>query len=161
MKNDPFKTVIKRFEEFTVTELYEVLALRQQVFVVEQNCVYQDLDGLDDKAIHIFMKDQDQNRIIAYARIFPPGVVNDHKAVIGRVVVHEEFRNKGLGNRIMVESIEFCKRTYTGQDIKISAQTYLESFYTALGFVDTGVHYLEDGIPHMAMILSISNNLKR
>ena len=144
---------ISKLEELGVEELYEILALRQEVFVVEQNCVYQDLDGLDHLADHISLKKQNIGRIIAYARVFAPGTVNDDTVVIGRVLVKEQFRKMGLGKKIMEESIAHCKTKYIGADIKISAQTYLNSFYTSLGFEDTGDHYLEDGIPHMAMVL--------
>jgi len=150
-----FRSVIQNFNEFTIEGLYEVMALRQEVFVVEQDCVYQDLDGLDEKAIHFSLIDQELNSIIAYARVFPPGTINENKAVIGRVVVRKTHRERGFGKIIMEETILYCKTHFQETDIKISAQTYLETFYTSLGFKDTGDHYLEDGIPHMAMILAV------
>jgi ElaA protein len=154
MEDNSYKSVVKRFEDLAPKELYDLLALRQEVFVVEQNCVYQDLDGKDQSAIHFLITEPATNEIIAYARAFAPGTVNDSKAVIGRVVVREKYRKMGLGKRVMVESIDYCHQNFPGYAVKISAQTYLKSFYTSLGFIDTGVHYLEDGIPHMAMVLT-------
>ncbi|MFM1879638.1 MAG: hypothetical protein RLZZ241_2504 [Bacteroidota bacterium] len=144
------ETVIKQFHELTLHELYEILRLRAQVFVVEQNCVYQDLDGKDYKAWHIL--GYRQNQIVAYTRIFAAGDYYEN-AAIGRVVVDESVRKLKLGQQIMEVSIaairEFFDATST---IQISAQSHLKKFYNQLGFKHVGPEYLEDGIPHIQMI---------
>ena len=140
---------IKTFQELTLDELYSVLQLRSEVFVVEQNCVYQDMDGKDKKALHILgFKD---NELVAYTRIFKPG---DYfkEASIGRVVVKNNYRGIGLAYSIMKSSIEVIQEHYKETMIKVSAQTYLREFYNNLGFKLVGEEYLEDGIPHIAMI---------
>ncbi len=140
---------IKSFSEFSTQELYDILQLRSEVFVVEQDCVYQDLDGNDQKAIHILGYDEDQ--LAAYTRIFKPGNYFE-ECSIGRVVVSPLHRGKSYGKDIMLSSIAFAKAE-AYPSIKISAQCYLDKFYTDLGFISTGEKYLEDGIPHQAMIL--------
>jgi ElaA protein len=143
------KILIKNFKELTTTELYEILQLRSEVFVVEQDCVYQDIDGKDDKALHILgVKDE---KVIAYTRCFNKG---DYfkEASIGRVVVKESERKYHYGNKIMKVSIEAIERHFKTETIKISAQVYLQKFYTQLGFENVGEEYLEDGIPHIAML---------
>ncbi|AUC78685.1 GNAT family N-acetyltransferase [Nonlabens sp. MB-3u-79] len=143
------KTTVKSFSELPTQELYAVLQLRSEVFVVEQDCVYQDLDGKDQKALHILGYEQDQ--LVAYTRIFKPGDYFEQSS-IGRVVVSPQHRGKSYGQEIMKASLAFAKaENYTS--IKISAQCYLDKFYTDLGFVFTGEKYLEDGIPHQAMLL--------
>ncbi|WP_438961197.1 GNAT family N-acetyltransferase [Nonlabens sp.] len=140
---------IKTFDQFDIHELYEVLQLRSEVFVVEQDCVYQDLDGKDQKAIHILGYVNDH--LVAYTRIFQPGDYFD-QASIGRVVVSLKNRGEAYGQEIMKASVKYCKEQgFT--TIKISAQCYLDKFYTDLGFISTGEKYLEDGIPHQAMVL--------
>jgi len=140
---------IKSFSEFNVNELYAVLQLRTEVFVVEQNCVYQDLDGKDQKAIHIL--GYVNEILVAYTRIFQPGDYFE-QASIGRVVVNPKNRGEAYGQKIMHASINYCKDQYW-ESIKISAQCYLDKFYKDLGFQDTGERYLEDGIPHQAMVM--------
>ncbi|APQ17313.1 GNAT family N-acetyltransferase [Maribacter hydrothermalis] len=140
---------VKEFGEITTLELYEVLQLRTEIFVVEQDCVYQDLDGKDDKAIHVI--GYNNNKIVAYTRIFKPGYYFNESS-IGRVAVHKEYRNYGYGKDIMQASINAVKEKFNEDDIKISAQVYLTKFYTELGFRTIGEGYLEDGIPHIAMI---------
>jgi ElaA protein len=141
---------VKTFEELNTTELYNILQLRSAVFVVEQDCVYQDLDGKDQKALHVI--GTKNKNVIAYTRIFKSG---DYfkEASIGRVVVAEGERRYGYGKVIMDASIQAVKQRLGETVIKISAQTYLTSFYNSLGFKETGEGYLEDGIPHIAMIL--------
>ena len=119
------------------------------MFVVEQDCVYQDLDGKDKKALHVIGKKE--NRTVAYTRIFGPG---DYfkEASIGRVVVAQSERKYGFGKQIMEASIKAIKDEYKEDIIKLSAQTYLKNFYNDLGFVAVGEPYLEDGIPHVAMV---------
>lgn len=143
------KINIKTFNELSIGELYDILKLRSEVFVVEQNCVYQDIDGTDQKALHVF--GVVENKIIAYTRCFKPG---DYfkEASIGRVVVKESQRKYKKGNKIMNSSIEAIEKHYNTKTIKISAQCYLNKFYIRLGFKSIGKKYLEDGISHVAMI---------
>ncbi len=141
--------LVKKFEELTTTELYELLQLRSEVFVVEQDCVYQDIDGKDDKALHIIgVKDR---QIVAYARCFKPGVYFK-EAAIGRVVVSEVQRKHGYGHDIIEASIEAISKTYNATTIRLSGQKYLIKFYESHGFKQVGEGYLEDGIPHVAMV---------
>ncbi len=142
------KTFIKLFNELSLQELYAILCLRNEVFVVEQNCVYQDTDNKDQKAWHIFIKKNEE--IIAYARVFKPGDYFE-KASIGRVVVNPKFRGQEFGKKIMNDSINFIKKLGF-DEIEISAQTYLLKFYNELGFNRVGEEYLEDGLPHCKMI---------
>ena len=139
----------KTFKDLTTIELYNLLQLRSEVFVVEQDCVYQDLDGKDEKALHIIGKKD--NKIVAYTRVFKPG---DYftEASIGRVVVSKEERQHKYGYDIMEASIKAVKDYFNETKIKLSAQTYLKQFYNNLGFKEKGEEYLEDGIPHVAMV---------
>lgn len=143
------ETQVKKFSELKLEELYRILQLRSEVFVVEQDCVYQDLDGKDEKALHVLGFKND--KIIAYTRIFKPGLYFD-EASIGRVVVAKNERDYKYGHDIMKASIEAVKDYFNTSEIKISAQCYLNTFYTNLGFKKVGEEYLEDGIPHIAMI---------
>lgn len=143
------KTTIKKFEALTTNELYAILRLRSEVFVVEQDCVYQDLDDKDKKALHVI--GWYGNTIVAYTRIFDVKLYFN-EASIGRVVVDQKHRSKGFGTDIMNASIDAIKKHYNQTQIKISAQTYLIKFYNKLGFKEQGKPYLEDGIPHTAMI---------
>ena len=140
---------VKTFNQLTLDELYYLLQLRSQVFVVEQDCVYQDVDGKDHTALHVIGKID--NTIIAYTRIFKPG---DYfkEASIGRVVVSKTFRHLNYGHQLMISSIEAVEMSFNTKEIKLSAQKYLEKFYNNLGFIKSGESYLEDGIPHIAMI---------
>lgn len=140
---------IKQYEFITRDELYDILQLRAEVFVVEQDCVYQDVDGKDHKAIHVLGYKED--KLIAYTRIFGPGDYFN-QASIGRVVVSEKERKHKYGYDLMNASIEAVKKYYDEHIIKISAQVYLKRFYNNLGFKEIGEGYLEDGIPHIGMI---------
>ena len=140
---------IKNYNELTTEELYSLLQLRSQVFVIEQNCVYQDIDGKDKKSLHVLGKKD--NVIVAYSRIFKKGDYFKESS-IGRVVVDKNSRHFQYGSQIMQASIEAIQNTFDTKIIKISAQLYLENFYTGFGFKPTGNSYLEDGIPHVAMI---------
>ncbi|MAS18826.1 MAG: GNAT family N-acetyltransferase [Leeuwenhoekiella sp.] len=140
---------IKAFNELTLNSLYEVLQLRAEVFVVEQNCPYQDVDGKDQKAMHILGYHKEQ--LVAYTRVFEPGYYFDN-ASIGRVVVKENARQYGFGKDIMKASIAFIEDTLDLSTIELSAQTYLKKFYNDLGFQEIGEGYLEDDIPHIRMI---------
>lgn len=140
---------VKTFKQLTIQELYNLLQLRSEVFVVEQDCVYQDIDYKDQKARHVLgLKN---NKIIAYTRIFKPGDYFDF-ASIGRVVVAKNERQHKYGYDIMNASAEAIKNHFTETKIKISAQVYLKNFYKNLGFKAIGDEYLEDNIPHIAMI---------
>ena len=141
--------IVKEFNELSIQELYNILQLRSDVFVVEQNCVYQDLDGKDAKALHVI--GTKNNRVVAYTRIFKPGNYFDESS-IGRVAVHKDHRKYGYGKNIMQASINAVHEKFGKQKIKISAQTYLKKFYIELGFKIKGEDYLEDGIPHITMI---------
>lgn len=140
---------IKTFQELTTKELYDLIQLRLDVFCVEQNCVYQDLDGKDEKAIHVIGKKN--HRIIAYTRVFKPGDYFKESS-IGRVVVRKDERQHKYGYDIMKASIQAVKEYFNETTIKLSAQTYLRKFYNNLGFKEIGEEYLEDGIPHIAMV---------
>ena len=139
---------IRRFEALTTVELYFALQLRSEVFVLEQNCVYQDIDGKDLKALHVIGEDNGQ--IVAYARLFKR---NDYfeEASIGRVVVKPTYRDKKLGHILMREAIYFMKHQLGETKITISAQLYLKGFYESHGFIQTSEMYLEDDIPHIEM----------
>ncbi|GGG36994.1 GNAT family N-acetyltransferase [Bizionia arctica] len=139
----------KTFNDLNIQELYDMLQLRAEVFVVEQDCVYQDVDGKDQKAWHVLgYKD---SKLVAYTRVFKPGDYFN-AASIGRVVVSGNERQHKYGYDIMKASINVIKEDFNEATIKISAQCYLKTFYNNLGFTETGEEYLEDGIPHMAMI---------
>ncbi|PIB28005.1 GNAT family N-acetyltransferase [Maribacter sp. 4U21] len=140
---------VKRFSEIDTDELYQLLQLRSRVFVVEQACIYQDLDGKDQKAIHIIGKKD--NRIVAYTRAFTAGDYFE-QASIGRVVVSDQERSHGYGKVIMEASIKAVEEVFKENTIKLSAQTYLKKFYNSLGFKAYGEGYLEDGIPHIVML---------
>lgn len=141
--------LIKNFEQLSLHELYDLLQLRAEVFVVEQDCVYQDIDGKDEKALHVLGYRNDQ--LVAYTRIFPPGIYFK-EAAIGRVVVKSSSRKNELGHKILKASIKAIEDHFETKTIKLSAQTYLMKFYESHGFKAIGEGYLEDGIPHIAMI---------
>ncbi|MFS4492715.1 GNAT family N-acetyltransferase [Maribacter sp. 2308TA10-17] len=141
--------IVKTFDELTANELYDLLQLRSEIFVVEQDCVYQDLDGKDQKALHVLGIKND--KIVAYTRIFKAG---DYlaQASIGRVLVKKHEREHGYGVDIMKASIKAVEENFSETSIALSAQTYLKRFYNSLGFVEKGGEYLEDGIPHVMMV---------
>ncbi|MEP5255997.1 MAG: GNAT family N-acetyltransferase [Winogradskyella arenosi] len=141
---------IKTFDELSTQELYELLQLRSEVFVVEQDCVYQDIDGKDQKALHIL--GYSEGELVAYTRIFDAGYYFKESS-IGRVIVRSKARKLNYGYAIMEASIAAIKSHYNTTSIRISAQCYLIAFYTNLGFVAVGEDYLEDGIPHINMIM--------
>ena len=143
----------KSFDDLSKKELYEILALRQEVFVVEQDCPYLDADGKDYSCAHVIGLSEDE-AVIAYTRIVPPGVSYETYASIGRVVVKSTARGNSWGQELMRESIKLTFQMHPSYNIKISAQVYLKKFYEDLGFVATGETYLEDNIPHMAMVMA-------
>lgn len=136
------------WEELSRDDLYDVLRLRAEVFVVEQDCVYQDLDGKDQKAIHIVA--WDKGSAVATARVLPPGVSYNEPS-IGRVVVASHDRAKGLGRELMGRSLAACFDNWPEMGVRISAQCYLEPFYWSMGFEVSSVPYEEDGLPHVQM----------
>ena len=140
--------IVKSFSELTTIELYKILQLRSEVFVVEQDCVYQDIDFKDQKAMHVIGFKNDQ--IIAYTRIFKSG---DYfkEASIGRVVVDAKERKYGYGHDLIKASITAINNSFNTHKITISAQVYLKKFYESHGFIKIGEEYLEDGIPHIQM----------
>jgi len=142
------KWQIKRFNGLSLQELYSLLQLRSHVFVVEQNCVYQDIDGKDEKALHLL--GEFDNQIVAYARLFKAGDYFD-EASIGRVVIHPDYRDKKWGHLMMQEAIAAISHYYKTTKITISAQLYLKKFYESHNFVQTSEMYLEDDIPHIQM----------
>ena len=140
---------VKSFDGLTNTELYQVLRLRSEVFVVEQDCAYQDMDNKDQKALHVLGLKEGQ--IVAYTRMFKPGDYFGN-ASIGRVVVAKDQRQYGYGKMIMEASLSTIEERLPDTAIEISAHSYLIKFYTELGFERFGDEYLEDGIPHVRML---------
>lgn len=142
--------IVKKFKDLSVNELYAILQLRSVVFVVEQNCAYQDMDNVDQRSHHLFACEK--NRCIAYARLIPAGITYPD-ASIGRVVVSPDCRGKDIGKVLMTKAIEEVNNIFRTSHITISAQLYLVKFYNDLGFKETGETYLEDNIPHIKMKL--------
>ena len=140
---------MKRFEELTTTELYEILRVRAEVFVVEQTCIYQDLDEKDKKAYHLFC--EEEGKILAYLRILDKGV-SYSEISIGRVLTTENNRKKGLAREMMKKAINFICKDLGEKQIRISGQLYLQVFYESLGFQTVSEMYLEDDIPHVEML---------
>ena len=149
-------SIIKKFSELSIEEIYNILKLRSEVFVVEQNCVYQDIDEKDQKAIHLFI--EKNSEIIAYTRIFKKGDYYEENPSIGRVVVSKKERGKNLGKEIMKKSIYYVKENMDEKKIELSAQKYLDKFYKELQFYSEGEDYLEDGISHQRMFYDLIRN---
>ena len=141
------ETVVKKFSELTLEELYEILKIRAEVFVVEQNCPYQDLDEIDKKAYHVYM--QENGEMVAYLRVIDKGERLDEVSV-GRVISLK--RRCGLGSALMQEGIRVAKEKFGAKKIKVGAQVYAKPFYEQAGFRQISEEYLEDGIPHIYMI---------
>lgn len=142
---------IKHYTELSLNEFHDIIELRLRTFVVEQNCNYLDLDGKDKKCYHLICRDG-KGKIVATARILPPGLSYD-EAAIGRVVIDESIRGHGAGHELMKMAIQFANDEFGMSSIKISAQKHLEAYYGHHGFVSTGKEYLEDNIPHVEMLL--------
>ncbi|MFK7968877.1 MAG: GNAT family N-acetyltransferase [Bacteroidia bacterium] len=141
---------VLKFDEFSLEQLYKVLHLRSEIFVVEQDCVYQDVDNKDQQSIHLLGYEADA--LVAYARLLPPGL-HYTEASIGRVVTHISKRGTGLGTTLMEEAIKACEAVFgEGLPIRIEAQTHLERFYGNLGFRPESDSYMMDGIPHTEML---------
>ena len=144
-----FTTVIKSFKELSPTELYKILRLRNEVFVVEQNCPYQDADNKDLECQHLMLLQNDE--LMGYARLVPPGLSFPQMS-IGRVVTSPKVRGTGIGRVLMKAAIEQCDQIFGNGSIQIGAQAYLIKFYSSLGFKQVSEVYDEDGIPHIDMI---------
>ena len=140
---------VKPFDALTLAELYALLRLRSEVFVVEQACAFQDMDGQDQAAFHL-LGHSETGELAAYARLFDAGIVYPEVS-IGRVVVSPQFRRYGLGRELLRQSIAQCEALFGAQPIQIGAQLYLKAFYESFGFQQQGGGYLEDDIPHIHM----------
>lgn len=140
---------LNKFDELTVKQLYSYLQLRVNVFVVEQKCPYPELDGYDEKAFHLAYIENE--KLLAYARILPPGVKYD-RISIGRVIVSIEARGRGIAKELMKESLVFIQKNWSYQEVQLQAQSHLRSFYGSFGFESISEDYDEDGIPHVDMI---------
>ena len=143
----------KTFEDLTIEELYALLQLRTEIFVVEQNCVFQDMDNKDQDAYHLLCFEDDT--LIAYTRLLPAGK-SYKECSIGRVVTKKIKRGTGIGKELMAISIEYCYRLFGKSPIRIGAQLYLQKFYSSFGFKKVSDIYIEDGIQHIEMVLSPS-----
>jgi len=150
------KWTLKPFKDLTGMEVYTIGNLRQQVFVVEQNCCYVDFDFLDLKCWHV-MAWNEENELVAYTRLIPEGAYYPNDIAIGRVITRSKVRRSGVGRVLMEKSMEHCWELFGKRNIRISAQDYLLEFYSSLGFKDTGKKYLEDNIPHSEMYFLMEN----
>ena len=142
---------IKTFDELSTKELYDVLKIRQEVFIVEQTCYYLDADGYDEMAVHIWA--EREGNVLAYCRIFDLGI-KYHEASIGRVLTHPDHRKLRLGKILVKLALSTIESRFRTNEVRISAQDYLLAFYSEFGFVETGKKYLEDYIPHTEMLKS-------
>jgi ElaA protein len=145
----------RQFDELDTQDLYGLLQLRAEIFIVEQDCAYQDVDGFDHEALHVMglLSASDESSLVSYARLLPPGAKYEG-ASIGRVVTKKSARGSGIGKALMLNSLAFCKEHWPGEVITISAQLYLQQFYIELGFETESEPYDEDGIPHIRMQLN-------
>ncbi|NHI73133.1 GNAT family N-acetyltransferase [Lactococcus garvieae] len=146
---------IKNFEELTRSELYKILQVRSEVFVVEQECAYQDVDGKDQKSLHLWLEDS-EGAIQSYCRILPAGL-SYPEASIGRVLVKESQRGKGTARNMMQQALEFLAQAWREPVVRIEAQYYLREFYASFGFKEDSEPFLEDGIKHVEMILDLKD----
>jgi len=142
---------INCLDELSGQQMYNVFLLRQNVFMLEQNCLYQDIDTEDATALHLCFYD-DKNTLLGYLRILPPG--KDPEPAIGRVAVKKKARRRSIAREMMEAALKKCQELYPNKKIRISAQTYLIDFYASLGFMEIGPEYMEDDIPHQDMIFS-------
>lgn len=140
------------YSQLSRDDLYDILKLRADVFVVEQNCAYSDLDNIDKKCIHIIGRKNE--KLIAYARIIPRQLTNAEHLTIGRIVVHPDSRMAGIGKDLVQYCLRYCEINFPHIPIHIMAQNYLEEFYSQLGFQPIGNYFLEDNIPHQDMLYS-------
>lgn len=147
--------IIKKYKDLTIEELYNILKARNEVFVVEQNCPYQDCDGKDKQAYHLFF--EDNGDVIAYSRILNKGISYDEVS-IGRFLVLRKYRGKGLAKEMLVKAIEFIEESLNEKAIRISGQVYIKDFYKSFGFEEVSDIYLEDDIPHVEMLYKSGNS---
>lgn len=140
---------IKKFNELTTEELYKILRVRNEVFVVGQTCIYQDCDNKDYSSYHFYV--EEGNEVVGYLRIVNKGISYEEMS-IGRVLVKETHRNKGLSRKIMLEAIKFIEEKLNSTEIRLSAQVYIKGFYESLGFKQVSEEYLEDDLPHVEML---------
>lgn len=148
------QTIIKTYNELTVDELYEILKLRSIVFVVEQNCVYQDLDDIDKRSYHIYMKEKDKPEIKVYLRVFEK---DKDTAQIGRVVTEKDSRRKGYASKLIEKGIEISKNEMKKTKVYLEGQVYAAQLYEKVGFKIISDEFLEDGIPHYKMLKILNN----
>lgn len=141
---------LKKFEQLTNTELYNILKERTEVFVVEQNCPYPEVDGKDLQSYHLYK--EENGEIIAYLRILPPGVSYEELS-IGRVLVKKEYRGQKVAQQMMEQALRFIQNDLNETTVKIQAQEYLRNFYASFGFEAISETYLEDNISHIDMLL--------
>ncbi len=150
MTNPKFKCVLKHFNDLTPMELHKIITARNEVFVVEQNCIYQDCDKKDYYSHHLYF--EHESEIAAYVRIIPKGISYEEAASIGRVLTTMKYRGTGAGKEIMKMAIKYIEDEYKEKKIRISAQKYAEGFYNSVGFFCIGDEYLEDDIVHIPML---------
>ena len=142
--------ILKYFNDLTAQEVYDLLQLREEVFQIEQNCIYKDIDDKDQHCWHLLL--YKENELLAYARLIPEGISYDKYVSVGRVVSKTKYRKKGYGRLLMSEAMKQMEILFPAKPIKISAQLYLQKFYESFGFAAAGEWYMEDDIPHIAMI---------
>lgn len=146
------QTILKYFDDLTIPELYDILQLREEVFQIEQNCIYKDIDDKDKKCFHLMLYKEQE--LVAYCRLVPAGISYDGYASIGRVVSKPIYRKDGFGKKLMEQAMQKMTHVFPHSSIKISAQAYLQKFYESFGFVRVSDEYMEDDIPHIAMVFS-------
>lgn len=144
---------IKFFTELNASQLYQIIRLRQDVFIIEQSCLYADVDNLDQQALHVTLVYEEDNELVAYCRVLPAGTVYP-EVTIGRVVVSQTARNNGLATKLMKRVLEFIAHEMQAPAVKISAQAHLQTFYESLNFNVVSAPYDEDGIEHLEMLLT-------
>lgn len=147
--------ILKKFKKLTSFEVYQLLKLRQDVFIIEQNCIYPDIDDSDERALHLMFFEG--KKLIAYSRIFKPGIKFNSSSSIGRIVVSSNSRGSTIGKLLIDKSIEYCKGLFPNTPITIEAQSALESYYKQFGFKTESSPYLVDGIAHIKMVLKIQD----
>ena len=147
------QAILKYFDDLTIPELYDILQLREEVFQIEQNCIYKDIDDKDKKCYHLML--YNNTELVAYCRLVPEGISYDGYASIGRVVSKTNYRKEGYGRQLMEKAMEKIAKVFPYLPVKISAQLYLQKFYESYGFITEGEWYMEDEIPHIAMVKNL------
>ncbi|MCC4240454.1 GNAT family N-acetyltransferase [Thalassospira povalilytica] len=160
--------IVCHFDAMTPHQIHSLLQLRQQIFIIEQDCIFPEIDGLDPLCTHLLAVDKAANGrdVLAAARIVAPGVDPGHaeqgdRPAIGRVVTSEKLRGQGIGRTLMTRAIDVCAQEFGGKPIYLNAQLYLKAFYQSLGFVQFGDVYEEDGIPHICMERPVMDQASR